>query len=97
MENPNTENKRKKVSYSQFSNWYSCAYRWRLDFIDRLRVFENSINTCFGTAMHDVLQNYIKTLYTVGQEEADSIDLKKDFREGFKKELAEKKVKHTED
>ena len=96
METPITV-KKKKVSYSQFSNFYKCPRKWFIDFILNKKVFEDSINTCFGTAIHEVLQNYIKILYTVNTEAADSLDLKKQFQELFKRELSDKNVKHTED
>lgn len=81
------EIKKKKVSYSQYSVWCSCSYRWFLDYAKGLRTFDASINTCFGTAMHVAIQTYIKTLYTIGVEGADKLDLYKMFKEEFEKEL----------
>ena len=67
------------------------------DFIDGKRVFEDSIHSCFGTVVHEILQSYIKTLYTDGLEKADSTDLKTEFKEKLQKELTEKKVEFTDD
>lgn len=93
---PTTE-KKKHVSYSQFSSYLRCPHKFYLDNVKGLKVFEDSINTCFGTAIHATVQKYVKTLYTESVEKADSIDLYKDFKTNFETELLNKKVKHTED
>lgn len=89
--------KKKRVSYSQFSWWLKCPHKWYLDQIRGLKKFEDSVNTCFGTAIHEVIQLYIKTLYTEGTEKADSIEMMKLFKENFERELKDHKVNHTED
>lgn len=93
------EVKQKKVSYSQYSNWFKCPQRWKLDYIDGLRTYEGSINTCFGTAIHEAFQKYIEILYTIGHIEADELDLNKIFKETFDKELKNEKngVTYTEE
>jgi ATP-dependent helicase/DNAse subunit B len=45
------------ISYSQFSTYNSCPFRWKLDKIDGLKEREGSINTLFGEAIHLTLQN----------------------------------------
>lgn len=93
----NKEEKKKHVSFSQFSWWLKCRHKFYLDYVKGFKVFEDSINTCFGTAIHETLQLYIKTLYTESVEKADSINLYKNFKENFERELLDKNVKHTED
>lgn len=83
--------KKKKVSYSQFSNWYNCRHRWYLDNVKGLKRFEDSINTCFGTAIHEVVQLYIETLYTKSSKEAAEHDLHSLFTTAFKRELEKAK------
>ena len=63
------------VSYSQFSIYAKCPKKWRLDYIDGQRVYEDSINTIFGTAFHSTLQNYLKVMYEDSVKAADAIDL----------------------
>lgn len=86
---------KKRVSYSQFSNWYLCRHRWYLDHIMKLRTFEDNVNTCFGTAMHEAIQIYIETLYTKSSKEAEKHDLYEIFKTSFDKEIKEKKVSMT--
>lgn len=83
---------KKAVSYSQFSTWYNCRYKFYLDKIKGLKEFEDNINTCFGTAMHETLQLYIKTLYQESVTKADSYDLHIIFKNRFLEELTNKKV-----
>jgi len=85
---------KKKVSFSQFQNWFNCRHRWYLDFVKGLRVFEDSLNTCFGTAIHEAVQLYIKTLYTEGAKEASGHDLHDIFRKAFLRELTDRKLQY---
>ena len=89
--------KKRRVSHSQFSNWYACRHHWYLDFVKGLRTFEDSINTCFGTAIHEAVQLYIETLYKQGVKEADTHDLNAIFEAAFKRELDDHKVPTTDD
>jgi hypothetical protein len=90
-------NEKKRVSFSQFSWWLKCPHKWYLDYVKGLKQFEDSVNTCFGTAIHETIQTYVKTLYTESVEKADSIELYKLFKETFERELKNTEVKHTED
>jgi len=89
------ENKKKQVSYSQFSTWYNCRHRFFLDRVRGLRTFEDSVSTCFGTAMHEVIQLYIETLYKKSAKDADLHDLNELFGKGFDRELKDKNVTIT--
>jgi len=78
---------KKRVSFSQYSMWLKCPYSWKLNYLEGKRIYEASLNMCFGTAIHHVVQEYIKTLYTISQVQADSLDLYKMFRDKFKEEV----------
>jgi hypothetical protein len=52
-----------------------------------LKKYEDSINTCFGTAIHEAVQLYIETLYTEGAPKADEHDLYELFKVSFRREL----------
>lgn len=67
------------------------------DFVKGLRVFEDSLHTCFGTAIHEAVQLYIETLYKQGAKEADEHDLHDIFKKAFLRELTDKKVKYEQD
>lgn len=84
--------KKKTISYSQYSSWVKCARRWYIDMVINKRVFEDSIHTVFGTSMHDVLQAYVKTLYTSGLVAAESLNTFEDFKARFLSLLKEKNV-----
>lgn len=79
--------KKRKVSFSQYSNWFNCPHRWYLDFVKKLRIFDESIHTCFGTAVHETIQLYIETLYKKSANEANEINLMEHFKNGFEREL----------
>ena len=71
----------KNISYSQFSMWSKCPYRWKLNYIDKLRTFSDSIHTIFGTSMHEVFQTYLNVMYSETAKKADEIDLNKMLRD----------------
>lgn len=88
--------KKKTVSYSQFQIYSQCKRRYKLDYIDKLRIRDGSINSAFGSGMHLTIQLYIKSLYTQNSREADLLDLKSIFKTNFENELKKEKVEYTE-
>ena len=100
MDKPVSDLKKKRVSFSQYSNWFRCPHKWKWDYLEGKRKFEGSINTCFGTAIHEALQLYLEILYTKSHVEADGLKLFDIFKTSFDKELADgvtKNLKYTED
>jgi RecB family exonuclease len=71
----------KTVSYSQFSLYQQCPKRWKLDYLDNLRKFDQNINTTFGSAFHTTIQNYLQVMYEESVKKADEIDLGKYLQE----------------
>ena len=65
----------KKISYSQFNQWVTCPWKWKLNYIDNLRQFTDSIHTLFGTSMHEVLQTYLTVMYNDTIKMADALPL----------------------
>lgn len=65
------------ISFTQFSMWRECPYRWKLNYIDGNRIRIESIHTLFGRSMHEVLQEYLKTMYSKTVADANNIDLPK--------------------
>jgi hypothetical protein len=85
------ETKNKKVSFSQYSMWSKCPYSWKLNYLEGKRIYDASINTCFGTAIHFVLQTYIEKLYKESAQIADALDCIKMFKEKFDDEIVKAK------
>jgi hypothetical protein len=75
-----------KVSFSQFSMYEKCQKQWELSYIKKLAPFTHNINTTFGTAFHETLQEYLTTMYTKSVAAADSMDLAKLLTENLKSE-----------
>lgn len=51
------------VSYSQFSQWNDCPFRWFLNYAKKYRFRTPSIHLLFGTSMHEVVQTYITAIF----------------------------------
>lgn len=65
----------KLVSFTQFSLYLSCPKAWELSYIKKLLVYKESIHSLFGTAVHNTIQLFLKTLYLESVKKADSLDL----------------------
>jgi len=87
--------KKRIVSFSQFSNWWTCSHKWYRDYILHEKEFEDNLIMTFGTAIHEAVQDYIRTLYEQGDKEAESLDLMAKFMGTFKREIEKKGIKHT--
>jgi len=90
------EIKKKHVSYSQFSNWYTCPHRFFRDYILKEKEFEDNLIMTFGTAIHETIQYYLKTLYNIGDTKAEELNTMEFFLESFKKQIEKKKIPHTQ-
>lgn len=88
---------RKSISFSQFQVWLKCPHAWKLSYIDKMRKFENSIHTAFGTAIHEATQTFVEKLYTEGSRAADGVDMIKIFDDVFKNELSGRKMVSIKD
>lgn len=65
----------RKISYSQWSMYERCPKSYELSYVKRLAPYTDSIETCFGTAFHETLQEYLTTLYTSTVKSADALNL----------------------
>ena len=70
-----------KISYSQLSMFSECPKRWKLNYVDDLRISESNIYLVFGTAMHEVLQTYLEIMYNDSVKNADLLDLNEMLRD----------------
>jgi hypothetical protein len=63
------------ISYSQFSMWATCPWRWKLNYVDGRRTKSPGIYAVFGSSFHETLQWYLHVLFTKSIKEADNINL----------------------
>ena len=79
-----------RISYSQLSMYGDCPLKWKLNYIDRLSIFESNIHLLFGTAMHEVIQTWLEVMYHDSIKNANKLNLEQRLHdkliEGFKKE-----------
>lgn len=80
----------KFVSFSQFQSFKKCEHYWKLVYIDKLKEKKDTIHTVFGTAMHNVIQEWLKVLFTEKVKDADSLDFKKMLLDSLKSEYMDK-------
>ena len=49
------------VSYSEVKVWKECSYRHKLAYVDKLDTYEANPYADYGTAVHNAIENYLKT------------------------------------
>jgi len=70
-----------KVSFSQYTTWANCPEAWKLKYVDGHKDDDATIHTIFGTAMHEVIQEWLDILYNKSITVARSIDLDESLKE----------------
>ena len=63
------------ISFSQLQTYHACPNKWKLRYIDKLRLETYNIHLLYGTAMHQVIQMYIHYIFNVSVKQADNLDL----------------------
>jgi len=66
---------KKTISYSQLGTYANCPLSWKLQRIDGHKRFEPNMFLVFGTAMHEVLQEYLDIMYNTSIVAAEQLDL----------------------
>ncbi len=61
----------RKISYSQYSMWSKCPHQWKLKYVDNIRFFDASIDTVFGTAIHETIQAWLSSRYALTGEQSN--------------------------
>lgn len=72
-----------KVSFSQYTTWANCPESWKLKYVDGHKIDDQSIHTIFGTAMHEVIQEWLDTLMNKSKTVANSLDLDENLKAKF--------------
>lgn len=89
--------KEKNVSASQILMYDECPHKWKLSKIDKLQIYTPSVHTVFGTAMHEVIQEWLNVMYNSSVKESKEMNLREELklkmREVYEKER--KKTKET--
>lgn len=85
------KNNEKTISYSQYSVWRQCKFRWGLEYRDKKKLYLPSMPAIFGTAIHETIQQYFALKYEISLKEANNLDLIDFFKtkliNGYKKGL----------
>lgn len=86
-----------KVSYSNISTFLQCQRKWKLTYIDKLDKKQDSVDTIYGTVMHETIQKFLayyysNTLTTLQNNKNELIDqyttfLMKGLDQGLNKQL----------
>jgi hypothetical protein len=75
-----------------------CPKKWSLQYKEGHKQFTSSIHTVFGTALHEVLQVYLTTMYEKSGAEADRLNtsemLEDALREEYKKQYKANNKQH---
>ena len=67
--------KNKHISYSSISTYNKCPKLWELQYLRKAIPFTQNIYTCFGTAMHETIQEWLKVMYYDTVKAANDINL----------------------
>lgn len=63
------DSKLEKISYSNLAMFVQCPRRWKLHYIDKVDERKESIDTLYGTSMHETIQDFLKYYYTTTLKE----------------------------
>ena len=83
----------KSISFSQLSMYLNCPHCWYRSYVLKEAPYMPSINTVFGTAFHETLQNWLTVLYNDSVKAANSIDLHQALLDNLKKVYTAEKAK----
>ena len=72
-----------RISYSQLSMFSDCPFKWKLNYVDKLSISDSNIFLIFGTAMHEVIQNYLNVMYEFTTKRADQLNLEQRLQDNM--------------
>ena len=72
--------KNKTVSYSQYSMYSSCQYQWYLAYVKKQKIFKPGIFLCYGTSLHEALQEFLRLMYDESIKAAEEMGLSEYFQ-----------------
>lgn len=68
------------VSYSQLTMFQSCPHKWAEIYVRKNRPVSVGIDLLFGTAIHEILQEYLTVIFDKSIKEGDEIDFSKELK-----------------
>lgn len=71
----------KSISYSQTLSYNTCPHQWALKYVKGLQEYKPSIHTVFGTAVHEVMQEWLTELYDGTVKKSNEMDFKQMLQE----------------
>ena len=83
------------VSFSQLGTYMSCPHKWQLQYKENTGLFDYNIHMIFGSALHEVLQDYITKIYEESGAAADRMDLEQLFKQRFFHHYKENKKRNN--
>ena len=86
----------KNVSASQILMYDECPHKWKLSKIDKLQIYTPSVHTVFGTAMHEVIQDWLHIMYSQSAKAANEVNLREQLKLKMR-EIYEKERKKTKE
>jgi len=86
----------KNVSASQILMYDTCPHQWKLSKIDKLQVYTPSVHTVFGTAMHEVIQEWLDVMYNSSVKESKEMNLREELKLKMR-DVYEKERKKTKE
>jgi len=72
-----TPSKNLHISYSSLSTYNKCPKLWELQYLRNEIPFTQNIYTCFGSAMHETIQEWLTVMYHDKVKAANDINLDK--------------------
>jgi hypothetical protein len=81
------------VSYSQFSQFKNCPHQWYLRYVKKLGTYEPSIHTVFGTALHEVIQEWLTVMYEETVKKAMEVDLAQELQNKLRSVYVKEKAR----
>ena len=89
---------KKTISYSQFNMYSQCPKHWELQYIKKLGKWDPTIFNVFGTAIHEVIQEFLEVMYGETAKKAEALPLaqmlKQTMFDLYKKEVEKAKGEH---
>jgi hypothetical protein len=86
----------KSISYSQTLSYNTCPHQWALKYVKQLQEYKPSIHTVFGTAVHEVMQEWLTELYDGTVKKATEMDLEANLLEKMQTIYFQEKEKYGE-
>ena len=80
------------ISYSELKEWTTCAWKHKLNYIDKIKQFKGNEHTAFGSALHTVCEIIVQD----HSENKKSKDLQELFEREFLKNLQKIKKASTQ-